>query len=125
MSRLEVRNEASGQRVLSQVRRCSSFQCRLRGLTFRPALSDDEGLLLVGRRETRADSAIHMFFVFFPIGVVWLNGEGRVVDTVLARPFRPLYVPSAPAKDVLEGPEELLDRVSVGQRLRFHEVMGE
>jgi uncharacterized membrane protein (UPF0127 family) len=63
-----------------------------------------------------------MFFVFFPIAAVWLDAAGRVVDTQLASPFHPLYVPQAPAKDVLEGPPSLLKRVRVGDRLRFSEV---
>jgi hypothetical protein len=90
---------------------------------FRRSLGDDEGLLLVGRRESRADAAIHMFFVFFPIAVVWLDAAGCVVDTRLARPFRPAYVPRGPAKDVLEGPPALLERVRVGHQLRFEEAV--
>ena len=112
-----VWNETRGERVLKHVRRCASFLCRLRGLTFRRRLDDDEGLLLVGCRESRADTAIHMFFVFFSIAVVWLDESGRVVDARLARPFRPLYVPRAPARDVLEGPPALLERVQIGERI--------
>jgi len=112
-------NETQGERLLGRVSRCASFLCRLRGLTFRRHLGDDVGLLLVGRRENRADVAIHMFFVFSPIAAVWLDGGGRVVDVRLARPFRPLYVPRAPARDVLEGPPELLERVRIGDQLRF------
>ena len=115
----EVWNETRGERVLERVRWCASFFCRGRGLTFRRRLEEEEGLWMVGRRESRLDAAIHMLFVFFPIGVVWLDGEGRVVDTRLARPFRPLYVPRAPARTVLEGPPSLLERVAVGDRLRF------
>jgi uncharacterized membrane protein (UPF0127 family) len=122
VSWIEVRREAGEGPLLERVRFCDSFLCRLRGLTFRRRLRENEGLLLVGRRESRADTAIHMFFVFFPIAAVWLNGEGRVVDTKLASPFRPLYVPQAPARDVLEGPPSLLERVQVGDRLRFTEV---
>jgi len=114
---MEVWNETRGERVLMRVRHCSSFLCRLRGLTFRRRLSDGEGLLLVGHRESRADAAIHMFFVFFSIAAVWLDRDGRVVDAQLARPFRPLYVPRAPARDVLEGPPALLERVRIGERL--------
>nr|HID13688.1 hypothetical protein [Anaerolineae bacterium] len=114
-----VWNETQGERLLRRVRRCTGFFCRLRGLTFRRALGDDEGLLLVGRREGRADTTIHMFFVFFPIAAVWLDGGGRVVDVRLARPFWPLYVPRAPARDVLEGPPTLLERVRIGDQLRF------
>ena len=116
---MAARNETRGERLLERVRRCASFSCRLRGLTFRRRLGDDEGLLLVGRRESRAGTAIHMFFVFFPIAAVWLDGDGQAVDVRLARPFRPLYVPRAPARDVLEGPPALLERVRIGDQLRL------
>ncbi len=118
---LSVRNESRGERLPFRVRRCRSFLCRLRGLTFRRSLSPDEALLLVGSTQTRLEAAIHMFFVFFPIGVVWLTQEGKVVDTLLARPFRPLYVPRAPARDVLEGPPALLEWVAAGDHLCFEE----
>jgi uncharacterized membrane protein (UPF0127 family) len=114
-------NATKDEQILGRVRRCASFLCRLRGLTFRRALGDDEGLLLVGHRESRADAAIHMFFVFFAIAAIWLDEEGRVVDAQLARPFRLLYVPRAPARDVLEGPPSLLGRVRMGDQLRFGE----
>ncbi len=117
-----VWNETRGECVLESVRYCASFPCRLRGLTFRRALDENEGLLLVGRRESRTDTAIHMFFVFFPIAAVWLDRSGRVVDTRLARPFRPLYVPRAPARDVLEGPPALLERVQIGERILIRDA---
>ncbi len=120
---VQARSERMESPVLERVRRCSSFLCRLRGLTFRTSLGRDEGLLLVGQRESRADAAIHMFFVFFPISAIWLDARGYVVDARLAYPFRPLYVPQAPARDVLEGPPALLDRVAVGDRLFFGEVL--
>lgn len=116
---MTVWNETQGKRLLEGVRRCASFACRLRGLTLRRTLGKDEGLLLVGRRESRTDAAIHMFFVCFPIAVIWLDRSGRVVDAQLARPFRPLYVPRAPARDVLEGPPTLLEQVQIGDQLRF------
>jgi uncharacterized membrane protein (UPF0127 family) len=116
---MTVWNETRGERLLGRVRRCASFLCRLRGLTFRRTLGDDEGVLLVGRQESRADTAIHMFFVFVPIAAIWVDRTGRVVDAQLARPFRPLYVPRASARDVLEGPPTLLERVQIGDQLRF------
>lgn len=119
MAWMAVWNETQGKQVLGRARRCASLPCRLRGLTFRRTLDANEGLLLVGRRESRTDAAIHMFFVFFPIAAVWLDRNGSVVDAKLARPFRPFYAPTAPARDVLEGPPSLLDRVAVGDQLRF------
>jgi uncharacterized membrane protein (UPF0127 family) len=114
-----VWNETQGERLLARVYHCASFPCRLRGLTFRRRLGADEGLLLVGSRESRAEAAIHMFFVFFPIAAIWLDRNGRVADAQLARPFRPLYVPRGPARNVLEGPPALLEQVQIGDHLRF------
>ncbi len=100
-----------------RVRRCDTFLCRLRGLTFRRSLSADEGLLFVESAESRVGTSIHMFFVFFDIGVVWLAADGMVVDAKLAKPFRPYYAPRAPARYYLEGPPALLTWVRVGERL--------
>lgn len=125
MSWVEVHNERTNELLLGNVRHCSGFLSRLRGLMFRRVLRDDEGLLLIGKREDRLDAAIHMFFVFFPIAVIWLDSGGCVVDAQLARPFRPFYAPDAAAKDVLEGPPALLDRVQVGDPLRFEKAAHE
>jgi uncharacterized membrane protein (UPF0127 family) len=112
-------NETQGDILVRRVRRADSFLARLRGLTFRRRLGEGEGLLLVGRRESRTEASIHMFFVFFPIGVLWLDGEDRVVDKVLARPFRPYYAPQGPAIGVLECQPKVLDRVDIGDSIRF------
>jgi uncharacterized membrane protein (UPF0127 family) len=100
-----------------RVRLCDTFLCRLRGLTFRRSWPQDEGLLFVESAESRVATSIHMFFVFFSIGVVWLAVDGTVVDAKLALPFRPYYAPRAPAKYYLEGTPDLLSWVQVGERL--------
>ena len=100
-----------------RARLCDTFLCRLRGLTFRRSLPEDEGLLFVESAESRVTTSIHMFFVFFSIGVVWLAADGTVVDAKLALPFRPYYAPRAPAKYYLEGTPELLSRVQIGEQL--------
>jgi len=105
--------------LVARVRRADSFMTRLRGLTFRRHLGEHEGLWLVGRRESRVDASIHMFFVFFPIGVLWLDARNRVVDKVMARPFRPFYAPQKPAIGILECRPEVLDQVQVGDEIRF------
>jgi uncharacterized membrane protein (UPF0127 family) len=86
---------------------------------FRRRLGENEGLWLVGKSESRAEATIHMFFVFFPIGVLWLDRENKVVDKTVARPFRPVYAPQAPAIGVLECQPAALDCVEVGDRIRF------
>jgi uncharacterized membrane protein (UPF0127 family) len=112
--------QADGQKTLVQrARWCDGFFCRLRGLTFRRRLDPQDSLILVEGAETITGSSIHMFFVFFPIAAIWIDEAGRVVDTRLAKPFRPLYVPQGPARYILEGPPSLLDVFHPGDKVRF------
>lgn len=117
MSFVRLRYQDNDTVVPLSVRLCDTFLCRLRGLTFRRQLAPDEGLLFVESAESKVSTAIHMFFVFFPIGVVWLAADGTVVDKVLAKPFRPYYAPQSPAQYFLEGPVSILDHIQVGERL--------
>ena len=83
---------------------CRSFFSKLRGLMFRSKFPF-ASLLFYLDRESREDASIHMLFVFFPIDVVWLNKEWRVVDLrEKVMPFTPLVVPKRAAKYVLELP---------------------
>lgn len=108
-----------------RVRYCETFGCRLRGLMFHPPLAEDEGLLLVQERETRRDSAIHMFFMRMDLTVVWLNTTCEVVDVRLAKRWRPVYTPQKPAKYVLEISKTQISAFQVGDRLRFRNIEGE
>ncbi len=117
-----LRNADTGAVVLPRVRLCVSFWCRFRGLQLVRHLPSDEGLLFVSDHEGRAHTTIHMFFMLFSIGVVWLDRSGRVVDQRLAKPWRPAYTPAAPAQYFLEANPQVLERVKVGDRLRFDEV---
>ena len=92
---------------------------RARGFMFRRELEPGEALLLVNPRETIADAAIHMLFVGMPLGVVWLDSDWRVVDTVLAKPWRIHYAPQQPARYILEGVPSLLKTLVVGTETLF------
>jgi uncharacterized membrane protein (UPF0127 family) len=112
-----IDNLTTGQTIASRVVRCDTFAKRGRGLTFRRAIGEDEVYLFVEGRESRAGTAIHMFFVFFPIAVLWLDKDKKVVTKTLARPWRPYYAPSQPAQYYVEGHPLLLERVSIGDQL--------
>lgn len=98
---------------------CVSFICRLRGLTFRRQLSSQEGILLVQSRDSRLDSAIHMFGVWMDLSVVWINDAMKVVDVRLARRWRPLYVPRQAARFVLESAPDRLHDFDIGDEVYF------
>lgn len=119
----KLRNAQTGKVVLRRVKWCTSFWCHFRGLQLVRKLPDDEGILFVTRSEGRAQTTIHMFFMLFSIGVVWLDASGKVVDKQLAKPWRPAYAPKAPAQYFIEANPVLLKRVEVGDTLRFDEVV--
>ena len=104
-----------------KARWCVSFWCRLRGLMFRRELPDGIGLVLVEGREGVANTTIHMFAVPFAIGVLWVNSAGKVVDKVVARPWR-VYAPAQPARYIVEGLPTIVNEVDQGDRIEFKEV---
>jgi uncharacterized membrane protein (UPF0127 family) len=117
-----LRNTESGALILPRVRLCVSFWCHFRGLQLVRHLPQEEGLLFVTDHEGRSHTAIHMFFMYFSIAVIWLDAQGRVVDKQLAKPWRPAYAPAKPAQYYLEANTHLLETVQVGDVLRFDEV---
>ena len=114
-----IRQIASGQPLLRRVRWASTFTSRLRGFMFRRALAAGEALVMVEPRESQVGTSIHMFFVRFPLGVVWLNQAGVVVDKVEALPWRPYYAPRAPARYILETHPGFLALVELGDTWAF------
>src|SRR5512136_1747797 len=98
---------------------CTSFMCRLRGLTFRSSLALDKGLLLVEADDSRISTSIHMMFVFIDLGIIWINSEKVVVDTVLAHPWRLAYFPRQPARYILEIHPTRLNEFHIGDHTDF------
>lgn len=98
---------------------CQSFAARLRGFTFRSSLERDEGLVLVDTRDSRIDASIHMFFVWTDLAVAWVNSENEVVDTTLAKSWRPFYGPSRPARYVIEYHPARHGDLQPGDRIAF------
>jgi uncharacterized membrane protein (UPF0127 family) len=82
---ITIENKNKPIEGILRIKYCDTFLTQLRGLTFRSRLSRDEGLLLVGKRDSRLDSSIHMFFVSFDLSVLWINSDMQVVDKVLAK----------------------------------------
>ena len=110
---------SEGNITAPRVKYCASFLCRLRGLTFRPPLGLDEGLLLVFARDSRVDSSIHMLGVRFDLAVFWIDSELRIVDKVMAAAGKPAFFPKSPARYVLELSARHFNDFEIGQQVRF------
>lgn len=78
-----LRNVTRGTVLADRVQPADTFGLRLRGLMFRPALAEGEGLLI------RPCKGVHTHFMRFPIDVLFLDAVGRVVEIVPAlKPWR-------------------------------------
>lgn len=119
MNQIVIRNLSNARLPPISAVKCSSFFCRLRGLTFRNRIPSDFGFLMVFNRDSRLDSSIHMMFVFLDLTIVWMNSTLEVVDVILARKWRPLYVPRRPASYVLELHPERLHDFKIGDKVQI------
>ncbi len=89
-------------KVVSKGRLCGKFASELKGLMFSKKLKRGRSLILDRGYESRADSGIHMLFVFFSLDLVFLNSKKEVVDVREAFPFVSLIVPKKKARYIIE-----------------------
>lgn len=88
----------------------AEFACSLLSRAIGLMLSKRRDLVLVSPREDITSSTIHMLFMLYPIDVIWVDSENRVVDVQRnAQPFNPIkpktwktYKPKKAAKYVIE-----------------------
>ena len=119
MKTIRIENKDRPLPVPLQAIHCSSFLCRLRGLMFRSGLDRNEGLLLVENKDGRIETSIHMLFVNMDLAVIWINSRHIVVDTILARAWRPVYIPSQPARYTLEIHPSRMNEFKIGDTIEF------
>ncbi|NPA93539.1 MAG: DUF192 domain-containing protein, partial [Chloroflexi bacterium] len=100
MHRLRIENRTHPLKSPLTLDLCDTFRCRFLGLMGRRSLARDRGLLFRWPREGRVDTAIHMLFMRFPIAVIWLDAQQRVVDARLARPWVDFLMPQKAAQYV-------------------------
>lgn len=108
-----VINVTKGTVVAERVKVAASYWSRLWGLLGRKGLPAGEGLLL------RPSSSIHTLFMRFPIDVVFLDRDHRVVKVVSAlKPYRfalggrgawaALELPAGSAEKAQVSPDDVL-----------------
>jgi uncharacterized membrane protein (UPF0127 family) len=119
MANAALYNKTTQSALAARVVRCDTFWKRGLGLMFHRPLPKEEVYLFVLDRPSVLDATIHMFFVSFPIAVVWLDEAKRVIHRVLAQPWRPYYAPPKPARYFLEGHPDLLVQVDIGDEVEF------
>ena len=112
-----IHNRTKETALIERVELADTFLKKLGGLMF----SQPEELGLVFVYPTEQFISLHMFFVFYPIDVLWLDSGGKVV--FLKENFRPFTVvfPPVKARFVVELPEGLIraSRTEVGDLIEI------
>lgn len=99
MKELLIVNLTKGTKI-GKVEMADSFFSRFMGLMFRKKLNN--GMLLkLPKSRSRHGSAIHMFFMRFPLDIVFADSDKKIVDMVTIGPWK-TYTPIAPARYVIE-----------------------
>ncbi len=114
-----IKNSTNAAMAPIRAKWCQSFFSRLQGFTFRSSLENDEGLVLVEARDSRFDTSIHMFFVWTDLAIAWVNSDNVVVDTALAKAWRPFYASSQPARYVVEYHPARHGELRIGDKIQF------
>ena len=114
---VRVDNLTRGSVIAERCRVAASLRDRTVGLLATPGLQSGEGLLI------ERTQSIHMFFMRYPIDVVFVDRDARVTRTVAAlRPWRGVWWARG-ARDCVELPVGALlgsgtmvgDQLAVGQ----------
>jgi len=113
-----VRNATRDATIADRVRVAASPLARLRGLLGTSSLPPGHGLLL------RPCKQVHSFFMQYPLDLVFVDAEDRVVETVAEFPKNRISPLVASAAAVLELPSGALataparpgDRLSIAPR---------
>ncbi|MBN2454703.1 DUF192 domain-containing protein [Candidatus Woesearchaeota archaeon] len=114
-----VKNVTRKRLLASSSKICSSFFSRSRGLMFSSKIKD-KAYVLAFPEEERVD--LHMFFVFFPIDVLFVDKRKKVVE--IKKGFQPFTTYSArkKARYVIELPEGAAGNSRIGDRIEFFDV---
>jgi len=120
---LRAINETRGTLLCARLEDAGGIAGQGRGLLGRKRLESDAGMLFV-RGRFEPFMWMHMFFMRFPIDIVFLDSNDVVVK--LNRELRPWQVSSVvfAARKALELPAGTADlhRTAVGDKIRFEEA---
>ena len=102
-----IRNTTRGTILAEKVKLCDTILSRARGLMFRLPLKAGHAYFFPFNPPERP--WIHMLFVFFPIDMVFLDENNKVVHLEEARPFQLKIMPGADTAALLELPPGTID----------------
>ena len=113
-------NKSKNKQIIDKVKVANTHWKRMKGLMFEKVEDFNYALVFELDRERGKSASIHMVFVFFPIDVLFLSKEKKVVDIVKAlKPFTPNYTPKERCNYFVELPEGKSEGIEIGNILEW------
>jgi uncharacterized membrane protein (UPF0127 family) len=88
--------------IAKKVKFANNIILRAKGLMFEKESNFNYSLIFEFPKESKIGCSLHMLFVFFPIDVIFLNSEKKVVDLATLKPWSLGYTPKRASKYVIE-----------------------
>jgi uncharacterized membrane protein (UPF0127 family) len=114
---MQLANRTTGETVAHEIKVADSFWTRFRGLMLRRRLPEGEGMLFKFNNPGR--HSIHMFFMRFPIDLVYLNSDFIVVELKeRIKPWR-IYRPKNKVSYLVELPVGTIEgaKIKIGHKI--------
>lgn len=116
---MKLINKTNKKIIAEKVIFAESIFAKFRGLMFCRQKDFDYALVFDFGRASKRTASIHMFFVFFPIDVIYLR-DGRVVDIYKnVAPFTPYLEPKERADVLVEVPKGSIEKggLEIGHKI--------
>lgn len=106
--------------VIKKTKIANTFFKRAKGLMFSLQKNFNYALIFDLQRSTVVGASIHMFFVFFPINIIYLNEKKEVVDIKKnLKPFQ-IYNTSKKTRYIIELPIDLdIKKVNIKDKISW------
>lgn len=112
-----IKNTSKNKVLAKDIKICKNIFAKCKGLIFSRKIID-RGLVFIFNKEKK--HSIHMLFVFFPIDVLWLDKNKKVIDIKENfKPFSLLAKPKKKAKFIVELPAGTIknSRTHIGNKI--------
>jgi|SRR3989338_3682879 len=108
---MKLKNTTKNKILADKIKFCRNFLNKSIGLILHKKLKD-KGLIFIYDKEEKI--SLHMVFVFFPIDVLFLGKNKRVIE--MKRSFKPFsfYTTQKKAAYILELPEGIIQKTKTG-----------
>lgn len=103
MNTMPLLNKTKNTEIEKKIKIANGFFLQFKGLMFESKKKFDYALVFPLNFEGRLTSSIHCLFVFFPIDVLYLNKDKKVVDIRKnLKPFTLFDMSKKPARYLIE-----------------------